>query len=555
MIQPIVIMEVYNKHGNSDSGYYYELDGNPNKTLSDFKNLTIKTSSVGIKDSISFTLPNNRELNYYGNYTFDYDSYNLNIKDLIKVYAYNAPLSNGLVFSDLTEVQKQSYHLITGYVKSFSYNSTSSIGNISIQAFNRTEVLLNSFMFAPYNEPIEVSNMIVDTGKKLQTYNKNDKVYAYKDYSGLSVPGQRGAYNILGVKQTVTYRDGTERLGYVKAYKEAAYDPNNKDVINPAILDSNGKIIDKLDENGNSLYYQNKMQHTESYKPFMEQLGILSKPKYTGDDDAGIYIFTVSEKNDLHWGFKTYDSKGTVNESDVVSVNIKKDADEVVNAIILNCGTDPNHSGIISLSINTTSMGKYGARWAYRARNDIADNIRKKEMKSGSWKTSGDEEIIGTPNGTNNYSLGDDGYPVDNNTGDFPSSPEWIIQTSGSGKDLDGSSWEYVAGVSTVSSRKKYKDYLRRVALIQGRNIGDGIVKYSDEAIWSGSWDLEYGNNIYTPGDLVQIQVPSISLADTDNDNLYIRIETITHNFTGDSWATILELKEDVDLKWRNANV
>jgi len=208
-----------------------------------------------------------------------------------------------------------------------------------------------------------------------------------------------------------------------------------------------------------------------------------------------------------------------------------KDLNDIVNAIIINCGPDPNEAGTLTFAFDASSMGKNGAKWKYVAKTDIADSIREKEIKSGNW--TNDEGVAQTGSNSPKY-IGEDNYP---------SSYPWTIQTSGVDKY---GLFDYEGNVDTVSSNAQYRQYFRNVSKELGKTAGDKVIKYGSEPIFKGTYELDLGTNAYIAGDMIQIIIPSIGIiAGTE---LKLRIMSVNHNFQGGIWTTTLDLKEDRDL-------
>jgi len=530
MIRPIVRIEVYKKRissVNQDRVYYNSTPDYVYPRDAAFLNLNATRGIEKRKDKISFNLQNHRELLDDGSfeYTLVHETPQLESKDLIKVYAWNdGDLPD--VWENLTESQKTNFHIMTAYVKSYDYNSTETEGIFSITCFNRTEVLLNSFMFAPYNEGERVPVMIVDSVNKIKNYNQNDLVIAFMDYNPNGTPGEKGAYDANGNRVYYELDEdgnkvyningiGTPEVGYVRAYKKDAYK-----------TDGSGELKDDYTSSVPSSLQFEKITFVETYKPFIDHLEDLSTDKYTGDTTAGVYVSYVDEHNYLHWEPKLFDVKATINEYEHTSISLSKDVDEVINAVIVNAGTDPNHNGVLALSFNASSMGLNGARWMYKGKTDIIDEIYRREKNSGDRTDDHGNLISGTDNAGNR--IAENGYPES-----YP----WIIQTSES--DLYGK-WSYVAGTTTVNSNDEYKNYIRRVGKRQGERKGDDIIKYSGDPRIKCKWELENGNTDFQPNQMITINIPSLNLKKT------LRIMSITDTFAND-WKTTLELEEDID--------
>ena len=508
MIQPVARIEIYKKIKVGDVISY---PSTASFIIDEFTNLKVTHGVERRKDTISFNVINHRELNDDGSYSYTYNFNTVEHKDLIKVYLYYSPMTG--VLSD--------HMVLSGYVKSYNFNSTEGTGTVNFTAFNRTELLLNSFMFTPYHEGNRnVPFMIVDSINRIRTFNLNDNIYAYKDYTGLTSPDIKGAYEADG---TVTTDVDAPTFGYVRAYKKDAYKTDGSG----DLKDGTGGDPDYTTTVPSDLLFP-ALPYVENYKPFIEHLIDLSTDKYTEDDTAGVYTVSVDNDNNLHWEPKNFGVPvgNYVFEGDDSSIVFNKNNDNIVNAVILNAGTDPNETGILSLAFNASSMGENGAKWKYLAKVDIADEIKKNEVKSG------DHDIDGiTIAGTDNV-----GKSIAENN--YPDTYPWTIQTSG--RDLFGD-WEYISGTSTVLSNTAYKNYFRRVARNMGKKRGENFVKYAGGLLINGNRELENGTLAFSPNQMLNVAVSSF------NTIANLRIMTVSHTLTAGRWSTILELKEDID--------
>ena len=511
MFNPVVRLELYNKIGGDEAtGYIYNDDPS---FITTFNSLTCNFGIEKRKDSIRFNIPNQ---NFITNNINSFNDQDIDVLDLIKLYAYNTPLTGDI----------DDHLIMIAYVKGYTYDSTEGKALLNFTCYNRSEVLLNSFIFEPYNQGEKVSKMIVESINRIKSVNTNNQVEAYLDYTGTSTPGTKAAY------------DGTStepvpgKIGYIRAYKAAAY--NDDGTIKWST------IPDEYDDNGDHLYYFKTSTFSETYKPFIEHLETLSQPKYTGDKTVGTYISFVDNDNNLYWipkKFNNINSKtgnsNILREYESPSLNIDKNSEDIINAVIVNCGTDPKELGIMTLAYNTTSMGKYGAKWKYVAKTDLADSIRQKEIESGTRTADGS-----TSTGPNSpKSIGDDNYP---------SAYPWTIQTTA--EDEFGE-WTYVGGTTEVSSNQEYYDYFRRASTFLGKKVGENITSYSDEPKLKINYELEQGSNNYVAGDMTQLVIPSRNILENDINPTLVRLISVTHTFQGARWTTSLELEEDVDYR------
>ena len=504
---PRVRMEVYKAQRVGDQILYADDTAVPDYVIDDFIGLTIQFGTEKIKDKVSFQLINHREIDVDGTYTYSTPTdFDIDVKDLVKVYAWNDPMV-GTLSENL---------ILNGYIKSYTYNSDESIGTFQYGGFNRTEVLMNSFMFAVYNDGEQVPNMLVETLLRIRNYNRNDVIFAYKDYSGNTSPGTKGAYDFNSNPVSL---DGG-RLGYVRAYKKDAYK-----------TDGSGELKDAYASSVPSEYIFSTKVYVETYKTMMKHLETLSNPEYTGDTNAGTYLYWVDNSGNLNWQPKSFTPVGTLIEKEFSSVKMSKDVDNVINAVIVNAGTDPNQNGILVLAINASSMGKNGAKWKYLAKTGIAEKFREKEAKSGDLWIDG-ELVVSTGDNSGN-SINIDGYPTS-----YP----WTVQHTGTNGD-----WTYTAHTTTVANDNSYLDYYRRICKLQGQAEGDRVVTYHSDPLWKGTWESDIGNNNFVQNQMVNIQVDSIGLSNLDL-RYPLRIQTITHTFKTE-WITTLQVAEDIDYR------
>ena len=503
---PILRLELYKKIGEDSLGVatYAETP----VIINTIKSLTVSYSIGKTKDSIRFSLLNYRKLSD-GIYSFSEAAYDFNTKDLILVYGYYYPME-GVLHDHL---------LMSALVKSWGYDNTGAIGNLNVTAFNRSEVILNSMMFAPYNGGEQVPNMIVDSITKIRGFNVKYPIYAFKDYKGVTSPGTKGAYD-----QDNNPISGY--VGYVRAYKKAAYNEDGD------MIFDGSSVPDEYDDAGVHKYIFEDVVFVEDYKPFYTHLDDVSGAKFTKDETAGNYIYYIDNDDNLHWLPKTFVKSGTIVEADSTSVKVSKDDDEIINALIINCGVDPNSNGILTFYIDTTSVANHGAKWKYKPMVDIADKVKEAEILSGTFTNDEDGSTITTGINHPKY-IGEDSYPSS-----FP----WTIQTSGS--DTWGN-WEYEANVDTVSNKGDYKNYFRRVSKTVGKNRAKKIVDLSSNPLYKISYELVPGNNNYVKGSMFTLDIPSIGL--TGATAPILRVEKITHGFKDGRWTTILDLKEDSD--------
>ncbi len=517
MLNTVLRLEVYEKtSGESDHDAIFATTP---YIVEDLMTVTTMFGIEQIKDSVKFTVPIENIPNSIA-MEYKIGDYNIKIGDLVKLYAYNAPMTGTL---------EDNLIMIT-FIKNWNFSSAQGNGTVSFTTYSRSEILLNNFIFITENTGEKVPNMLVAAVTKIKSFNTVNPIIAYKDYSGLSTPGRKGAYDEDGVIVS-------GKFGYIRAYKDAAYDSDGNLL---SSLTSN--VPTTLDAEGNSLYYFDDAIFVENYKSFVDHLDDLSTTKYTGDINKGAYIYYVDNDGNLHWKpkrFVTTSSRDSgeliLNEIEGSALTLNKDMNDIVNAVIVNCGTDPNEVGVLTFAFDASSMGKNGAKWKYVGKTDIGEGVRQDEIKSGTY-TLDDGQIINDGVNAPAY-IGEDNYP---------SSYPWTIQTSGTDEFIPPS-FSYIGGSTEVNSASEYRKYFRDVSKALGKIAGNNIIAYGSEPIYKGSYELEIGTNDYVAGDLTKVVAPSIGILESNN--IKVRIMSVAHNFQGGIWSTTLDLKEDRDLE------
>ena len=117
------------------------------------------------------------------------------------------------------------------------------------------------------------------------------------------------------------------------------------------------------------------------WKSVFEHLETLSTDEWTPNGQN--YLFYLETDNKL-W-FKSKDTatyktpSGTIDldGSNVVNCTVVFGVFDVVNAILLNCGTDRDGGTVLAHYWNATSMGQYGAKFKYIKIDDIAESYKK----------------------------------------------------------------------------------------------------------------------------------------------------------------------------------
>jgi hypothetical protein len=187
----------------------------------------------------------------------------------------------------------------------------------------------------------------------------------------------------------------------------------------------------------------------EYYKSLNKVISDYLIPDNTGDGNYYWWItpdnkFRVAKNRDA-----TISSLTLTEGSDFVSVKRTMDSSEVVNFVIVRCGTAPNGDGITTRDQDPVSTTKHGLRFKYIVDMNITSNLIATEKKNNS-SSFNDNDL-------------------------FPNSYPYTITTW---TDADG---QIVSGADAWVS--KVKKEARRIGKTRASDLiskyGDGVLKYS----------------------------------------------------------------------------
>jgi len=529
---PIVILKRYTKRSDTDPSYDF---GSPT-SITSFRSISFDYGYADKKDVFS--------LNLLPNYIYiaSVDDYRPELPDIqsddaIEIYCYYeddvAFEADGVTVSDF-----DSYLMFTGIVDKFNFESNGAEMQMNISGVNRTEILLNNQEFMQYTDEI-IPNMLVDTAVKIRNKNKNKPLFMFKDYKGDgtdTLGSEPLAYDFSNNEYYGSTIEGYESWGNVprggiRAYKNDAYEYDETEEYWKL---KTGIDLDEVDGDGILVYRFAEKNYYQSYKSMYSHLETISTPIYTDDSAVGTYITYITFDYNLHWEPKnpTYilgktTSQSTLAEQDMSQVSIGKQIRDVTNAIIINAGQDAKNNGIISLSYNSASMAKYGAKWKYIADTQIAEQIRK------------DLQIY----------VGVDNYNDNNNFPDSGEYPVYAHLTEQSRfKEDDGVTpiWSFTRGVTELSNDGEYNDYLRKVIREHAVRKGNEIAGRESTPKYFGSFVSSTGTNMYSIGELVKLEIPSYDWS-SSSATKNLRVQAVKQRFAN-GWTTTFTLEEDSNL-------
>jgi len=119
-----------------------------------------------------------------------------------------------------------------------------------------------------------------------------------------------------------------------------------------------------------------KIDYYEMDKPIYHHIEQLSTNEYTGN---GTYVYYLDSSNNFVWKLRPSDDAGqetgTIEEGkDMLNIKLEKGIFNIINALIINCGTDVSGRKITTYKINSPSIGKHGFKWKYVSKTNYASN-------------------------------------------------------------------------------------------------------------------------------------------------------------------------------------
>jgi len=515
---PVCIIEkfAYNEETSKYEKYPFYLNS--------FSSVNINYGYKDKRDTFSISLIPTKIFNSITQ-TDIYNNPNIDNNDIINIYVYYEDDENIIWNADGVTVDNlNDFLLFNGVVDKFSYASNQGTYTMQVIGNNRTEILLNSMVFFQYTELI-VPDMITENATKFRSMNKNKALFMFKDYKGdgTDISGSNPqAYSSTNVNYLGGVIPGYEEWGEVppggiRAYKRAAYEYDN--TINLWKLKA-GIDLNAKDEDNQYIYRFPKLQYYETYKTLYSHLDVLSGPSYTFDRDAGAYITYVTNDNVLHWEPKKTTVDTTAQESETSSTTVNREIRDVINAVVINVGNDVKGKGILALSYDTSSMVKYGAKWKYITKTNIAEQV-KNDQKIKSAVTYND----------------DDNFPASYPVQVFVPGESTILDS-----DTGSPIWEYNLG-QVINSNLEFNDYIRKVSREMGKAYGRDYTTHNSNPRFFIKMKLDEGSDLFRVGDFVEIKIPSLNWEGLNTLNM--RVQEIKHTIDSNGWSTSLTLEED----------
>lgn len=260
------------------------------------------------------------------------------------------------------------------------------------------------------------------------------------------------------------------------------------------------------------------IQFSASYKRAIEIIEELTQDKYTND---GQYIYYVKRYSNGNYGlYVRYKDPDITSGNSItqgvqpIETKAKRSTDNVINAVIYNCGFDPYEAGMEYLNYNPASQSSMGSKWKYvTSTSHLGATLLNIEFEADTskWETTSD------------------GGRKEN----FPKDASYDYTFTFYERDNAG-----VPGVSLAeaSDDDEFRDIIRVEAKWRGKEETDRIIKLYSNPRYETT-HLIYQSNSYALGEAYNIILPSFGL----HNEHPLRLKEIKHTF----WTTELEYEED----------
>jgi len=271
------------------------------------------------------------------------------------------------------------------------------------------------------------------------------------------------------------------------------------------------------------------------YKPIIEHIEQLSKKEINKDGD---FIFYLDKNWKFHWNLKTTTPEKTLIEGeDFRRIVAKKSIWEVVTAIIVDCGKDPDGWRILAVGYHEKNAAEYGLRWSpARESLDISSGLLNKCRESSGW-TAGTES----------------NYP---SASDYPFTMPWKASHTHKIGGFFGR--EVTVGDDViVENDSEFRSEIRAEARFQGKQWIQSFLENAGKARWkidittTGShWSDPNGLNKPSIGVMHWIEAPSIGdfTGNWSGDNRHkARLVHVSHNLDRRGWTVDLHFEDDIE--------
>ncbi len=349
-----------------------------------------------------------------------------------------------------------------------------------------------------YEDRVEISQK-----KNSSSYTNDDLLIAgiVNDLTGGSTSSGRNL-NVSGVGLIEIFFN---TLAFSKSYVNAGDRTGTvPDIIQTVISQVNSLNVNRtVDWNGNTTKSNGssfeKITYYANYKRALDIIEELSSDRYTKDGQYYYYVrFNKSSgKYELFWQPKT----GSVIQSNLTEgtepYNIKFDLsdEDVVNAVIYNCGADPKGNGMEFLflsSAGNTFNGGGGTKWLYMTdTSHIGDDIL-------------NEEFV---NNSSDWDQTDDGFRQDT----FPNYP----YTASFDNRSEDPPYDETGGTVSVSDDNGFIDAVRLEAKGRGYALAKRITDLHNKARQTYKILLPFTTNTdFAIGSLIKLNTESFGGVD-----------------------------------------
>lgn len=248
--------------------------------------------------------------------------------------------------------------------------------------------------------------------------------------------------------------------------------------------------------------------YTKGYTQVFKMIEELSQPENT---DGQQYIYYINEDNEFVWEPKTWSIDTNIVEgTDFTSSRVERAMWDIVNYIIMNCGSNPYGYSILEFDYDNESMGKNGPKIKV-VHTNIAEELMTQETKRF-------KDINVFTEGSN--------FP---NT--YPYKPSFILY------ERDGSA----ASVSTVANDSEYNEYFVNYVRKLAKGEIQGILRANTAASFKTKIDVTNLTN-FTLGNLYKVYD---TYTNWGTGSVDLRIEELNYHYDINGWTLSTSPEED----------
>lgn len=272
-----------------------------------------------------------------------------------------------------------------------------------------------------------------------------------------------------------------------------------------------------------------QLNYFKDFTPVLEMIQELSNPEYSGDGFFYYYVEydPLNDKNYFYWRQRTDADAVSLSEGEWEELTFQHQTYDLVNALIVNTGSDPDFGGMKTIAIDASSMIAHGAQWKYEPMNDISKNFLDAQRASAGWTAAASSR-----------------YP---DPGDYPYTS--AVPTTTTFENAHGSSPWSPGSFPISTTDAQFKLFMRHECKAQGKQKGNDLIAFRSQPTYRFKTKLtgaEFQSS-FTKGGVVNLTFNNnvIRKNYVNTNTILVRVHGIQHSFSKTGWVINLDLRED----------